>query len=411
MLKQSPFFEFFNRRPDPSFTTFESTSIQDEDYSDWNGHLRPYDYGDAETEYRAVRNECAFCDVSPMRKIRITGKDATALLDVLLTRQASTLDNYRAQYVVFCNEDGTLKDDAILYKFSETDYLLLPSDIDHSPYFKTVANDHGLTEVGFTESTSSLAGLALQGPCSADVASEMGFSGIESLEPFEIRNMDINGREIMVARMGFTADLGFEFWIKPEDTGLFQELIKSVRQSTGLAIQGYGLSALEACRIEGGFVVAGWDFATEVDDAPGFERAPSEVGLAWTVDMKGADFIGKESLTKIKGQTRYLIRRLSTNIHADLEGLDIFASIDGEERIVGSVNCATWSWGQRATIGNASIFRGDKDVTDAWVLMEGERIKIELQKGGFVNFPRRNEVPAPLNVSPTETSNAASTTD
>jgi glycine cleavage system aminomethyltransferase T len=41
----------------------------------------------------------------------------------------------RATYTVFCNDNGSLKDDAILYKFGDDDYLLMPSDIDHSPYF------------------------------------------------------------------------------------------------------------------------------------------------------------------------------------------------------------------------------------------------------------------------------------
>ena len=59
---------------------------------------------------------------------------------------------------------------------------------------------------------------------------------------------------------------------------------------------GYGLNALEVCRLEGGFVVAGWDFATELDPDPDFERSPYEVGLGWLVNLQGIDFVGKQAL-------------------------------------------------------------------------------------------------------------------
>jgi len=55
---------------------------------------------------------------SPIRKIRVTGTGAGDFFDRLLTRPVSELPAMRAMYTVFCNEDGSLKDDAILYKFA-----------------------------------------------------------------------------------------------------------------------------------------------------------------------------------------------------------------------------------------------------------------------------------------------------
>jgi len=398
MLKPASFFEFLNRRVDPSFQSFYDSAFQDKDFIDWNGHLMPYDYGDAAAEYHAIRNDCALCDVSPMRKIRITGADAGAFLDVLVTSPVSTLAAYRAQYVIFCNTDGSLKDDAIIYKFAAEDYLLLPSDIDHTPYFNSLAESNGLHDVSFDECTDRLAGLALQGPQAANAAIAMGFTDIETLAPFEIQNMSVQGMEILVARMGFTADLGYEFWLAPEYIHGFSDLITQARTTRQLDIPGYGLSALEACRIEGGFVVAGWDFATELDDTPGFDRTPYEVGLGWAVDLNAAKFVGKAALAANKGQSKYLLRRLSTPSNGSfeaLEGLDIFAIFHGETRLIGSVNCATWSWGLTRTIGNASITRAYRNISEAWVELEGEHVAVQLQKAAFVNFDRRNQTPAP----------------
>ncbi len=112
MLKKSPFFDFLNRREDTDFHQYLVNSVEDADFIDWNSFPLPNDYGDAVAEYRAIRESCAMFDVSPLRKYRITGVGSGAFLDRLLTRPASRVASMRASYVVFCNEDGSLKDDA-----------------------------------------------------------------------------------------------------------------------------------------------------------------------------------------------------------------------------------------------------------------------------------------------------------
>ena len=58
MLKKSPFFDFLNRREGTDFQKYLADSVQDSDYIEWNGFLLPNDYGDAGTEYRAIRRGC-----------------------------------------------------------------------------------------------------------------------------------------------------------------------------------------------------------------------------------------------------------------------------------------------------------------------------------------------------------------
>ncbi|MEM9621970.1 MAG: aminomethyltransferase family protein [Pseudomonadota bacterium] len=396
MLKESPFFEFLNRRDTPEFSHYLAEHQLDEDYIDWNGSLLPQDYGDAEAEYNAVRSTCACFDVSPMRKIRITGADAGAFLDVLLTRPVSHTPDLRGVYVIFCNSDGSLKDDAILYKFAHDDYLLLPSDIDHTPYFDALASDRGLTNVTFTECTAALAGLAIQGPSSARVMQSFGFAEVTKLKPYEFQQRAFAGTTCILARMGFTADLGYELWLPPEHTPTVQATLQRVRDELALDIPGYGLRALETCRIEGGFVVAGWDFATELDDLPGFERNPYEVGLGWAVDLDGPDFVGKEALATLKTASTYVIRRIRAVTQIPLEGHDLYAEIDGVETEVGSVNCASWSWGFAQMIGNASIRKQARHLEQAWATVEGTRVPVQLTRGAYIDLERRNLVPAPL---------------
>ena len=372
-------------------------AVEDEHYINWNRFALPHDYGNAETEYSAIRNSCAIFDVSPIRKIRVRGSGAGAFFDQLLTRPVSGLPIMRATYTVFCNEDGNLKDDAILYKFDDDDYLLMPSDIDHSPYFESLCERFGLGDVSFAECTDSWAGLAIQGPCSAAVLISMGFDEIEQLRPFEVRDYDITGGTMRIARMGFTADLGYECWFEPGLVDAVTQRIESARTAMNIAIPGYGLSALQACRLEGGFVVAGWDFATEVEPNPELERSPYEAGLGWLVNLHGAHFVGRDALAQRKKiGHRYTLR--SFVIDEDSlpnDGAEIFAVDSNHDTLVGVVTCSSWSWGMNKTIGNASIKSEHADLESAWVAIDGRRVKLTLSRGPLISLERRKQVPAP----------------
>jgi glycine cleavage system aminomethyltransferase T len=61
----------------------------------------------------------------------------------------------RGTYVIFCNDNGTLKDDAILYKYADNDYLLMPSDVDHTLYFESTCARFDFDSVSFTECTNA----------------------------------------------------------------------------------------------------------------------------------------------------------------------------------------------------------------------------------------------------------------
>lgn len=402
MIKQSAFFGFFNRRENQGFDEFLQHSTEEEDYINWNEFLLPRDYGDAREEYQAIRNTCALFDVSPIRKFSLNGPAAGYFLDHLLTRPVSDTPPMRGIYVAYCNADGSLKDDSILYKFSDEDYLLMPSDIDHSPHFEALRKQLLIREADLTivDCTDSWIGMAVQGPLSATVLQHMGFDDIAQLKPFEVRDYKFSSGSMYVARMGFTADLGYECWFKPEIQADFERAIKVVRSTMGLALPGYGLTALEACRLEGGFVVAGWDFSTELDYAPGFERSPYEVGLGWLVNLDAVDFVGRDALREQRetGQA-YCLRSLAIDdTRKPEDGVELYGMVNGTEQQVGSINCSAWSWGLGKMIGNASLDTAHADLDTAWIICGDERLQVRLGRAAPLKLERRNQVPAHIEV-------------
>ncbi len=398
MLTESVFFKFLNRRENIDFEEYMRISDEDTDYINWNGRVLPHDYGDAKLEYMAIRESCALFDVSPLRKYQVRGEGAGVFLDHLLTRPVSDTSSMQGIYVVFCNEDGSLKDDAILYKYANDDFLLMPSDINHAAHFESLRMKLAIDDVSIVDCTDLLAGIAIQGPLSATVLKQMGFDDIELLEPFQVKDYSLAAGVIRIARAGFTADLGYECWFEVELSDDIEKLFHSARDSMDISIPGYGLTALEACRLEGGFIVAGWDCATEADPNPDFERSPFDLGLGWLVDLDAVNFVGRDALIEQKQRGSHFVLRNFTKTDASKpeDGCEIWGSVEGQDIRIGSVNCSSWSWDLEKMIGNASILRQYMGVSDAWIVIDSERQEVKLSRGPLLKLERRNQVPAPI---------------
>jgi aminomethyltransferase len=402
MIKKAAFYDFFNRRSGCDFDQFISESVEDEDYINWNDYVLPMHYGDAELEYNALRHGCAIFDGTPFRKVRIHGSGAGKFLDHLVTRPVSALASMRATYVVFCNEDGSLKDDSVLFKFDEDDYLIMPSDVDHIPYFEGLRERLDIDDVVFTDRTFEITGLAIQGPLSAAALLAMGFDGVEQLKPFEIRDYEIDGNKVQLSRTGFTADLGYECWVTTEIATFLAGRVEAARSELNIPVPGYGLSVVQACRLEGGFIVAGWDCATEVDPQPGFERSPYELGLGWLVDLEATPFVGRDALAEQKKNGHTHVLRSFTTDTTDVpeDGAVLLDGTGLEATEVGIATCSNWSWGQNAVIGNASMRSEHADLISAWVEIAGNLHAVRLSRGPLFNPNRRNEVPASVELNP-----------
>jgi len=396
-MKKSAFFDFLNRYANHDFESFLAKSKEDVDYIDWHDYCLPMTYGDDEAEYKAVRSTCGLFDASPVKKYRISGVDAGKFLDAVMTRQMSRKQPMRVSYAVFCNEDGMLRDDGLLYKFAEDDYLLMVSEIDHDEHFAKVSNR--FDDLKINEISPSLSGLAFQGPESCAVLSIIGFTSIENLKPFEIKKFTFDDGKVTVARVGFTADLGYELWFDPKLNQAVEQAIRQAEATLGIKIDGYGLKALNVLRLEGGFIVPGWDSAQTFEDNE-YERTPTELGISWVVDLdRKDDFIGKSALLKEKENgPRFKTMGLTIDQECDVaDGMKLYTVIDGKVLQAGTCPSVAWSYGLNCWLGIASIqtdfFRNDLKY---YVQIGGEQIACRSAKLPFVEFDRYRQVPAPV---------------
>jgi aminomethyltransferase len=309
----------------------------------WSGYTTVDVFTFVEQEYFAIRNATTLYDLTPMVKYRIAGPDALRFLNRLMTRDIGKLKPGRVAYSVWCNDEGHLIDDGTVFRLGDSEYRLCTGErqldwlLDSSLGF----------DVQISEVTEETAALAVQGPTSCAVLRAFGLAGIERLKPFELGHFALpavigaDGR-IMVSRTGFTGDLGYELWMRPEDAeGVWDALMEAGRDC---AIRPIGSRALNMARIEAGFLLPNVDFvSSERTLRVGTGRSPFELGLDWLVDFDKGHFTGRRAL--LEEQRRGPRRRL---VGLDIEGNKpahsalLYADKAGR-RQVGNVTSATWS--------------------------------------------------------------------
>jgi aminomethyltransferase len=320
-----------------------------ETWTGWNTYKVARVVDKLSAEYFAVRSGCAVMDLTPMEKYRITGTDAYAYLDRLLTRDISTLKPGRVTYVVWCNDEGKVIDDGTLFQFGEQDYRLCTQ---HHQLDWLLMSASGY-DVQIETETHDVAALAVQGPTSYSVLTAAGIDGLELLKPFGIVDLHCGDIPITVSRTGYTGDLGYEVWVEPADALRVWDAIFSVQGQYD--IQPMGLDALEMVRIEAGFIMPGFDFNTaESTVRDGYDRSPYEVGLGWVVSLDKGHFTGRKALMAEKSRP---VRRKLTKIIVDGNKPVGEAFIyDGKGgKLVGEIKCTIWSPVLKSNLALADI--------------------------------------------------------
>src|SRR6266480_1061874 len=90
-------------------------------YREWSGYYTVSAYETHhEYEYNAIRNAAALIDISPLFKYRVSGPDATRLVDRIITRDASRIKVGQVVYSPWCDEHGKVVDDGTIARLNET---------------------------------------------------------------------------------------------------------------------------------------------------------------------------------------------------------------------------------------------------------------------------------------------------
>ena len=98
-------------------------------YREWSGYYTVSVYEvHHEHEYNAIRNACALIDISPLYKYLVTGKDATKLVNRVITRDINKVKVGQVIYGCWCDEEGKVIDDGTISRLEENVYRWTAAD-------------------------------------------------------------------------------------------------------------------------------------------------------------------------------------------------------------------------------------------------------------------------------------------
>ena len=364
-------------------------------WDEWKGYTTPHAYTEVEQEYFAIRNSTGVFDLTPMMKYRITGPDAEAFLNRLLTRDIRKVKVGRVVYAVWCDDGGQVMDDGTVFHLGRNDYRLCA----YSRMMDWMQWSAMGFDVTIVDETAAVAALAIQGPTSCAILKAMGFEGIESLKPFGIRTFAFDGVILMVSRTGFTGDLGYELWIEPDKAESLWDKLFAAGKNFG--IKPIGGAALELARIEAGFLQAGTDFVpAEETVRMGRSRSPFELGLGWLVSFDKPIFNGRRALLEEKKNgSRYRFVYLDVEGNKPAEHSFILKG----NKVVGTVTSAAWCPTAKSNIAFAQVEArygkpGEKLIAEVYYQRELQwsRVlaKCTVIESTVFNPPRRRQTPA-----------------
>ena len=291
------------------------TSALTRSFVEYRGYWLPHCFNNEGgiAEYWACREKVVAMDLSPLRKWEVLGPDAETLIQKTITRDARKLSVGQVVYTAMCNETGGMIDDATVFRLGDNNFRFVGGDPYDGVWLREVADRNDM-RAWVKPSTDQLHNVAVQGPLSRDVLSDIVWTpptqpSLQELKWFRFlvgRIQTHDGIPIIVSRTGYTGELGYEVWCHPSDGPAVWDAIWNAGEPHG--IKPLGLEALDMLRIESGLIFAGYEFDDQVD--------PFEAGIGFTVALatNDEDFIGRDALLERKEHPQ---RRL---VGLELEG-------------------------------------------------------------------------------------------
>jgi aminomethyltransferase len=279
-------------------------------YREWSGYYAVSAYeAHHEHEYNAIRNAAALIDISPLFKYRLTGPDATRLVDRIITRDMRKVSVGQVIYTPWCDETGKVIDDGTVSRLAENTYRWTAAD----PSLRWFTQNASGMDVKIEDISETVAALALQGPTSGRLLKSLvQNASIETLKYFRVTTGTIAGIPVEISRTGYTGDLGYEIWVNADEgLRIWDALIEA---GQAFDIHPAGMLALDVSRIEAGLLLIDIDFNSSKKALIEEQKySPFEMGLGRLVSLDKNRFVGQAAL--ISEQKRGSVR--------DIVGLEI----------------------------------------------------------------------------------------
>ena len=261
-------------------------------YREWSGFYTVSSYEvHHEHEYNAIRNAAALIDITPLYKYIVEGRDATKLVNRVITRDINKVKPGQVIYCCWCDEQGKVIDDGTITRLEENKYRWTAAD----PSLRWFRQNGLNMDVQIEDISEKVAALALQGPTSGKLLKSVAEADVANLKYFRVTSGKIAGVPVDISRTGYTGDLGYEIWGPWKDAvKVWDALMESGRQ---FDIHAAGMLALDVARIEAGLLLIDVDYISSKKALiPEQKYSPFELGFGKMVHLDKENFVGKAAL-------------------------------------------------------------------------------------------------------------------
>jgi aminomethyltransferase len=280
----------------PLITHHQACGAKLVDFAGWE---MPIQYSGVVDEYHTVRSHVGLFDVSHMGRVRIAGTGAVSFLQRVTTNDVGKLAVSQAQYSMICNENGGIKDDVFVYRLTSDEFLVCVNASNREKILSWLQAQLGQNKtVRLEDQSFAMSQVAVQGPKSRELLMSLGGTVLEGLTLHHTCDGTIGGLSCLLARTGYTGELGYEIYIDAGKVGRLWDLLIDKGQAWGL--KPAGLGARDLLRLEMGYLLYGND----MDE----DTTPLEANADWTVSFKKGTFIGNQAL--LAQQQAGITRRL-----------------------------------------------------------------------------------------------------
>jgi aminomethyltransferase len=255
---------------------------------DFSGWEMPIQYRGILAEHGAVRSSVGAFDLSHMGRLYVRGEGAHSLVQAMATNDVSKLAVGRAQYSLFCRDDGGILDDIVVYNLGP-EVLVVVNASNREKILAWIgehraANADGQATVH--DGTFETAMIGFQGPDAERSLQPIVDAPIGDLRYYAALTTKIAGAPGLVARTGYTGEDGFEVIVSAADGPRVWDALLEERD--GVRPVPCGLGARDTLRLEAGMPLYGHEIDEDTD--------PYQAGLGRVVKLEKGTFAGCDAL-------------------------------------------------------------------------------------------------------------------
>jgi aminomethyltransferase len=312
---------------------------------DFAGWEMPIQYTSITDEHVAVRTSAGLFDISHMGRLIFEGSEALDLIQRIYSNDAATMKPGQIRYGLVCNDQGGIQDDVLLYRFAHF-WLMVVNASNREKILSWIEQQRGSRTVRVSDRTFDWGMVALQGPRALEIMAACEapawkplFKEAPDLKYYYGVACESAAATMILSRTGYTGEDGVEIIVPSGQLPALCDALQHTAERRAIPLRACGLGARDTLRLEAAMPLYGHELDEDID--------PFQAGLGWAVKMDKGDFIGRDALAQLRGDST---RRLRAGL--ELEGKRIAREgtrVTHAGREVGRVTSGTFT----PTLGKA----------------------------------------------------------